>query len=93
MIRKKFGLTSFYNESNRYLFVNDTEIIKFKAKDFEINATPLCLENISKYFSIDDMKKPGFYRYVYYFSIDYHAIAVEDILDIHRYLMKKNDRV
>ena len=32
---------------NSYLFVNDTEIIKFKAKDSKIVATPLYLENIS----------------------------------------------
>ena len=45
-----------YNEANSYLFVNDTEIIKFKTKDYEILAAPLCLGNISKNFSIDNMK-------------------------------------
>ena len=25
------------------------------------------------------------------FNVDYDAIAVDDILDIHNYLMKKND--
>ena len=44
----KFCLSLHYNGANRYLFVNDTEIIKFKAKDSEIVATPLCLGNISK---------------------------------------------
>ena len=33
-----------YNGANSYLFVNGTEIHKFKAKDSEIVATPLCLE-------------------------------------------------
>ena len=37
------------------------------------------------------MKKAGFSGFVYNFSVDYDAIAV-DILDIHNYLMKKNDR-
>ena len=37
-----------YNRANKYLFVNGTEIIKFKAKDSEIVPTPLCLGNISK---------------------------------------------
>ena len=37
--------------------MNGTEIYKFKAKDSEIVATPLCLGNISKDWSIDDMKK------------------------------------
>ena len=48
-----------YNGKNSCLFVNDTEIIKFKAKDSEILATPLCLGNISKDFSADSMKKTG----------------------------------
>ena len=39
-----------YNGANSYLFVNGTEIIKFKAKDSEIVATPLCLGKISKDF-------------------------------------------
>ena len=36
------------------------------------------------------MKKPGLNGYVYGFSFDYDAIAVDDTLDIHKYLMKKN---
>ena len=46
--RKKYCLSLHYDEANSYLFVNGTEIIKFKAKDSEIVATPLCLGNISK---------------------------------------------
>ena len=91
MTRKKFCLSFHYNGGNSYLFVNGTEIIKFKAKDFEIVATPLCLGNISKDWSVDNMKKTGFNGYVYDFSVDYHAIVVDDILDIHNYLMKKNN--
>ena len=56
-------------------------------------STPLCLGNISKDWSVDNMKKTGFNGYVYDFSVDYDAIAVDDILDIHNYLMKKNDIV
>ena len=37
-----------YNEANSYLSVNGTEIYKFKAKDSEIVASPLCLGNIQK---------------------------------------------
>ena len=65
------------------------KIIKFKTKDSEIVAYPLFLENISKDFSVDNMKKTGLKGYVYNFSIDYDAIAVVDILDIHKYLKKK----
>ena len=43
---KKFCLSLHYNEANSYLFVNGTEIYKFKAKDSEIGTTPLCLGNI-----------------------------------------------
>ena len=42
---------------NSNLFVNGTEIHKFKAKDSEIVAAPLCLGNISKDFCVDNMKK------------------------------------
>ena len=82
-----------YNEANSYLFVDGTEIYKFKGKDSEIVATPLCLGNISKDRSIDNMKKTGFNGYIYGFSVDYDAIAVDDILDIYKYLMKKNNIV
>ena len=89
----KFCLSLHYNGANSYLFVNGTEIIKFKAKDSEIVASPLCLGNISKDWSVDNMKKTGFNGYVYDFSVDYDAIAVNDIKDIHKYLMKKNNVV
>ena len=87
--KKKFCLSLHYNGANSYLFVNGTEIIKFKAKDFEIVTSPLYLGNISKDWSIDNMKKAGFTDYVYDFSVDYNAIAVDDIKNIHKYLMKK----
>ena len=54
---KKFCLSLHYNRANSYLFVNGTEIYKFKAKDSEIVASSLCLRNISKDWSIDNMKK------------------------------------
>ena len=79
-----------YNRQDSYLFVNGIEIYKFKAKDFKVVATPLCLENISKDWSTDNMKKKtGFNGYVYDFSVDYVAITVNDFKDIHKYLMKK----
>ena len=81
------------NGANSYLFVNGTEIIKFKAKDSEIVATPLCLENISKDWTLDNMKRKGVNGYVYDFSVDYDDIAVDDILDIHKCLMKKNNMI
>ena len=55
--KNKFCLSLHYNGANSYLLVNGTEIYKFKAKDSEIVATPLCLGNISKDWSVDNMKK------------------------------------
>ena len=89
--RKKFCLSLHYNGANNHLFVNGAKIIKFKAKDSEIVATALCLGNISKDFSIDNMKKTGLNGYLYDFSVNYDAIAIDDILDIHKYLIKKHD--
>ena len=78
-----------YSGANSYLFVNDTEIIKFKAKDSEIATCPLCLGNISEDWSVDTMKKTALKGCVYDFSVDYDAILVSDILDIHKDLMEK----
>ena len=53
--RKKFCFSLHYNGAYSYLFANGNEIIKFKTKDSEIVATPLCLGNISKDWSADKM--------------------------------------
>ena len=87
--KNKFCLSLHYNGANSYLFVNGTEIYKFKPNDSEIVATPLSLGNISKDWSVDNMKKTGFNGDVYDFSVDYDATDVDDILDIRKYLMKK----
>ena len=89
----KFCLSLHYIGANCYLFVNGTEIIKFKAKDSNIVASPLCLGNISKDWSADGMRKSRFTGYFYDFSVGYDAIGVDDIKDIHKYLMKKNNIV
>ena len=68
-----------YNGANSYLFVNGAEIYKFKAKDSEIVATPLCLGNISKNFSVNNMKKTGLNGYAYDFSIGYDATTFTSI--------------
>ena len=78
--KKKFRLRLHYNGANSYLFVNGTKYFKFKAKDSKIVAAPLCLGNISKNWSVDNMKKTGFKGY-------------DDDLDILHYLMKKNNMI
>ena len=60
---------------------------------FEIVSTSLCLGNISKDWSVSNMKKIGLNGYVYDFIANYGAIGVDDILDIPNYLTKKNDIV
>ena len=82
-----------YNGANSYLLVNGTEIIRFKAKDSKIIASPLCLGNIFKDWWTDNMRKSSFTGYVYDFSVGYDAIDVDDVKDIHKYLMKKNNIV
>ena len=41
--------------------------------------------------SVDNMKDTGLNGYVYDFSVDSDATAVDVIKDIHKYLMKKNN--
>ena len=86
----KFCLRLHYNGANSYLFVNGTEIIKFKGKDSEILAYSLCLRNISKDWSVDNVKKSEIKGYVYHFSVDYDYILTSDILDIRKYMIEKN---
>ena len=68
---KKLCLSLHYNGANGYLFVIGTEhrIIKSQAKDSEIVATPLWPGNVSKDLSENNMKKTGFWGYVYDFSV------------------------
>ena len=72
------------------MFVNGREIYKFKAKDSETVASPLCLRNTSRDWSTENIKRTGFTGYIYDFSVDYDATDVHDIKDIYKYLMKKN---
>ena len=102
--KKKFVLSLHYNGSNSFSFVNATKIYQFKAKDSEIKPHSLRLENISKDFTADDMKKTnkqtktknnnnnnkiGFNGYVHNFSIDYNIIDTSNINVIHKCFMKK----
>ena len=78
-VKKKFCLSLHHNEDNNYLFANAVEIIKFKIKNLEIVANPLCLGNISEDFSVSSMKKTGLHGSVVDFSVDYRVTAVDDI--------------
>ena len=90
--KMEFCLSLHYNGANGYLFVNGKEIVKFKAKDSEIVAIPLCLGHISKDWSTGNIKKTGLNGYVYKFSADYNNYNnntnySKAIPFIHKYLM------
>ena len=73
---------------NSYIFVNNVEICKFKAKNLEINVVLLCLGNVSKKISINNRKKTGLFVMSLIFQHD--SIGVH-ILGISKYLMKRHD--
>ena len=88
--KKNFFLSLHYNGANSYLLVNITEIYKFKAKNSEIVASPLCLGNISKDWSVDNMKKQDL-MVMSMILVLIMMLLMLMILDIHKYLMKKNN--
>ena len=90
---KIFCLSLHYNGDNSYLFVNDKQVINFKAKNSELIKYPMCLGGLSKDYNKNSRKDTGLYGNVYDFSVDYNAIKVDDILDIHKYLMEKNNTI
>ena len=55
--RKRFVLSLHYNGSNSFLFFNAAKVYKFKAKNSEIKDYPLCFSNISKDFTINNIRK------------------------------------
>ena len=54
---KRFVLSLQYNGNNSLLFVNAVEMYHFKAKDSDIKPYPLCLGNISKDFTLNNMNE------------------------------------
>ena len=72
----QISLSLHYNGENSFLFVNGTEIHKFKANDFEIVPNNLCLANVSKDFSASNMKKAGFNGHIYDFCVDYDGLML-----------------
>ena len=86
---KPFCLNLHYEGHDSYLFVNGKEVIKFKTK-YQGVLGNLSLGNISADSNQADRKSGGLYGYVYDFNVDYNAVIVDDILDIHKYLMEIN---
>ena len=50
-------LSLHYNDGNSFLFANAVKKYQFKAKDSKAKPYQLCLDNILKDFTIDNMKK------------------------------------
>ena len=95
---KIFVLSLHYNGDNSYLFVNGQKVTQFKAKNFEIKTDRMFLGSLDgskAYYDVsdpsnDDVNNIKLYGNIYDFSVDYSSISNDNILKIHKYLMKKN---
>ena len=88
-----FCLSLHYNGGNTYLSVNGKEIFKFKANNKNANfPTQFCLGSISNGFSNTESREVSFNGNVYAFSVDYNFIDKSGLLNIHNYLMTKNNK-
>ena len=88
MSRKKICLSLHYHAANSFLYSNGVKIYQFKSKDSEIKPYPICLGNISKSFTVDNMKKVELNGKVHNFSVNYETIDISDIANTHKYLIK-----
>ena len=87
---RRFVLSLHYNGDTNFLFVDAIKIFQFKAKNSGIKKYVSCLSNVSKDFTIDNMKKRNrIKRKRKFFSVDYRSINTNEILDIHIYLTKE----
>ena len=88
----KSCLSLHYTADNSYLFVNGKEIIQFKAGNKIINfLTWFCLGSISDGFSAAESREVPLNGNVYDFSVNFNFIEKSDILNIHKYLISKNN--
>ena len=71
-----------YNGVNSYLYVNKSEIYKFKVHD-NIRRYQFCLGNISKDFTKDEKSEVSLNGTVHDFSVNHSSVEKEDILNIH----------
>ena len=65
--------------------------MKAEVNKLVYNKLVIFLGNISKYFLVDNMKKIGLYGHIHDFPVGYDSLDVDDILEIHKYLMKNHD--
>ena len=65
---KRFVLSLHYNESNSFLFANATKVYQFKTKNSEIKYYALCLGNISRDFTINNLEKTGLKEVLFFWN-------------------------
>ena len=80
---KRFVLSLKYNGSTSLLFVSATKIYQLKTKNTEMKDYALCLDNISKDFKINNMKKTGIKGVVIFFLLILFLLILTIFLDIH----------
>ena len=90
---KNFCLSLHYDGFISRLFVNGKRQVVFKAKDSKITPCKMCLGNLSSDFNQTNAQKTGLFGYVYDFSVEYGVFSDFEILNIHTYLMKKDNIV
>ena len=90
--KTKFCLIFHYNRDNSYLYVNGKEICKFKAGNKSVNfPCQFCPGRISNKFDYVDSEEVSLKGNVYDFSVDYGSMDKSDVLNIHMYLMSRNN--
>ena len=91
-VNTKFCFSLYYNAYNSYLLVNGKEIFTFKADIKNVNfSTQFCDGSISNGFSGNESREVSLNGNVYDFSVDWNSIDKSDILNIHKYLITKNN--
>ena len=93
---KKVCLSLHYNADNSYKQITDNvngkEMFKFKAENKNVKfPTKFCFGSISNGFSATEFREVSLNRNMYNFSFDYNSIDKSDKLNIHKYLMNKNN--
>ena len=78
------------NHDNSYLFVNGKEIFNFTTDNKNVNF-PTLMDCISNGFGATESRKVSLKGNVYDFTVIDNAIDKSDILNIHKYLMVKNN--
>ena len=87
-LNTKFCLNFHYNGNNSYFFVNEKEIIKFKADNKTFNfPTRFCLGSVSDGFSATKSREVSLNGNVYDFSVENNSIDKSETLNIHKNLM------